>query len=275
VLCPKCRSMAVKERPERTAHGYRRFRCLDCTKQFNERSGGLLNRSQYPSDVAQSAASHRASVVANPPRHMSTDGVSSTGSTSVAPGGPACLVRQQQAQTRRFRGHRKYLNRAIDRDGALVDVMLSEHCNLAAAKRLFRSAKAVTCAIPDRVTTDGHDAYPQAIRTELGSRVRHLNNAYLNNRLEQDHRGIKGRCRLMLGFKSVPSARRFYRGHDEFRNFLRSRSRMCQCSRRYPARSVHASNGHRAGYSGSCLNNMLYSPRLLPEQARKLTESPR
>ena len=51
VRCPKCRSTAVRERPERTAQGYRRFRCLDCSKQFNERSGGLLNRTQYPSDV--------------------------------------------------------------------------------------------------------------------------------------------------------------------------------------------------------------------------------
>jgi putative transposase len=49
--CPKCRSTSLKERPERTAQGYRRFRCLDCTKQFNERSSGRLNRTQYPSDV--------------------------------------------------------------------------------------------------------------------------------------------------------------------------------------------------------------------------------
>src|SRR5215471_16524419 len=49
--CPKCQSTAVRERPERTAQGYRRFRCLDSAKQFNERSGGLLNRTQYPSDV--------------------------------------------------------------------------------------------------------------------------------------------------------------------------------------------------------------------------------
>ena len=39
------------ERPERTAQGYRRFRCRECGKQFNERSAGLLNRTQYPSDV--------------------------------------------------------------------------------------------------------------------------------------------------------------------------------------------------------------------------------
>ena len=49
--CPKCRSAAVRERPERTAQGYHRFRCLVCAKQFNERSDGVLNRAQYPSDV--------------------------------------------------------------------------------------------------------------------------------------------------------------------------------------------------------------------------------
>ena len=49
--CMECGSSAVSERPERTAHGYRRFRCRACGKQFNERSAGVLNRTQYPSDV--------------------------------------------------------------------------------------------------------------------------------------------------------------------------------------------------------------------------------
>lgn len=48
---PVCGSTTVKERPERTTQGYRRFRCGDCSKQFNERSVGVLNRAQYPSDV--------------------------------------------------------------------------------------------------------------------------------------------------------------------------------------------------------------------------------
>ena len=61
----------------------------------------------------------------------------------------------------------------MDRDGALVDVMLSDHRDLAAAKVFFRSAKTVSGATPDRVTTDGHDAYPRAIRTECGKLVRH------------------------------------------------------------------------------------------------------
>jgi putative transposase len=49
--CVGCGSAAISERAERTAHGYRRFRCRDCGKQFNERSGGRLNRTQYPSDI--------------------------------------------------------------------------------------------------------------------------------------------------------------------------------------------------------------------------------
>ena len=49
--CVCCGSAAVAERPERTARGYRRFRCRDCGRQFNERSGGPLNHAHYPSDV--------------------------------------------------------------------------------------------------------------------------------------------------------------------------------------------------------------------------------
>jgi putative transposase len=49
--CIGCGSAAVTERPERTTQGYRRFRCRSCGKQFNERTGTVLNRAQYPSDV--------------------------------------------------------------------------------------------------------------------------------------------------------------------------------------------------------------------------------
>jgi putative transposase len=49
--CVCCGSDAVTERPEVTAQGYRRFRCGDCGRQFNERSGGVLNRTSLPSDV--------------------------------------------------------------------------------------------------------------------------------------------------------------------------------------------------------------------------------
>ena len=118
-----------------------------------------------------------------------------------------------------------YLYRAIDRDGNLIDTMLSATRDMRAAKRFFRSARSVAGFVPDRVTTDGHNSYPRAIRSTLGRNVRHRTSVYLNNRLEQDHRGIKGRIRCMRGFKEHDAADRFCREHDELRNFLRSRSR--------------------------------------------------
>jgi transposase-like protein len=51
-------------------------------------------------------------------------------------------------------GHWRHLYRAIDRNGVLVDVMFSEHRNMAAAKAFSQSAKTVTDVTPDRVTAD-------------------------------------------------------------------------------------------------------------------------
>jgi transposase-like protein len=49
--CVACGSAVVTELPERTARSYRRLRCRACGKTFNQRSDGLLNNTQYPSDV--------------------------------------------------------------------------------------------------------------------------------------------------------------------------------------------------------------------------------
>lgn len=48
-------------------------------------------------------------------------------------------------------------------DGNLVDSMLSEKRDMAAAQAFLRDANTVAEQVPERVTTDGHDAYPRAI----------------------------------------------------------------------------------------------------------------
>jgi len=80
----------------------------------------------------------------------------------------------------KVRGRWCYLYRAIDRQGDLIDTMLSEHRDMAAAKAFFRSAKSATGMTPDRVTTDGHGSYPRAIRSTLGRDVKHRTSAYKN-----------------------------------------------------------------------------------------------
>jgi putative transposase len=84
---------------------------------------------------------------------------------------------------------------------------LSEKRDKAAAEAFFRSARTVTNSVPERVTTDGHDAYPGTIKAALGKKVRHRTNRYLNNHLEQDHRAVKRLMHPMLGFKSFWAAR--------------------------------------------------------------------
>jgi len=125
----------------------------------------------------------------------------------------------------RVNGKWCYLYRAIDRDGNLVDSMLSEHRDIEAAKRFFKGAKEVTGCVPERVTTDGHDSYPRAIRRALGRKVKHRTSRYLNNRLEQDHRGVKQRYYPRRGFGSFQSASRFCRAFDEQRNNFRYRTK--------------------------------------------------
>src|SRR4051794_28260266 len=99
--------------------------------------------------------------------------------------------RSRQAALRSDRtGEWGYLYRAIDRDGTLVDVYLSETRDMAAAKTFLRSAKSVTQVEPEQVTTDGHTSYPKAIADELGTDVDHRTSQYKNNVIEQDHRGI-------------------------------------------------------------------------------------
>src|SRR5918995_2558196 len=271
--CICCGSAAVTERPERTARGYRRFRCRVCGKQFNERSGGQLNRTQYPSDVIALVVLWRlryrltlrdlAEMFLVRGLVFSHEAVREW-EAKLAPvlAGELRRRRHGRGGTRsrhwhvdetylKVRGRWAYLYRAVDRDGNLVDTMLSERRDMAAAQAFFRSARAATGIVPDRVTTDGHVSYPRAIRTTLGRRVGHRTSAYKNNGLEQDHRGVKGRTRCMRGFKSFVSAERFCRSYDELCDFLRLRKHHNQhvpANRRRPLhlrRVVSGTAAHR------------------------------
>jgi putative transposase len=76
--------------------------------------------------------------------------------------------------------------------------------------------------------------------------VKHRTNQYLNNRIEQDHRGVKGRYGPMRGFKSDQSAARFCQGFDELRSYLHPHSRRSRnlppnaCRHRFLTRGIIA-----------------------------------
>ena len=235
--CPYCQSSATTERPETTARGYRRFRCCACARGFNERTGSVFNRMQYPPDVICLVVVWRVRYkrsLRDLAEMFLERGVVFTHEavreweTKLAPVLSETLRKQRRGKVGcswycdetylKVKGRGVYLYRAIDRDGNLVDVLLSERQDQAAAEAFFRSARTVSGRVPDRVTTDGHSSYPGAIRAELGEAVTHRTNRYLNNHLEQDHRGVKQRTRPMGGFKHFVSAERFCRVYEEVRN---------------------------------------------------------
>ena len=117
----------------------------------------------------------------------------------------------------KVRGQWKYLYRAIDSNGDTVEFWFSERRNLTAAKRFLRKALE-RHGRPERIVIDGSQTNREAIlacdtadqiqdrsRREVKP-IRIRQSAYLNNRIEQDHRAIKRRVRPMLGFKSIATA---------------------------------------------------------------------
>ena len=245
--CPHCASPTTKEQTKKTSLGYRTFRCSDCRRTFNERTGTPFNFLEYPTDIVLLVVFWRfrytlslrdlAEMFLERGLEFTHEAVREW-EARFAP-----LIADQLRAKRRGQAGRSwyvdetyvnvkgkwcYLYRAIDRDGHVVDSMLSEKRDMEAAKRFFKQAVEVVGHAPERVTTDGHASYPRAIRETLGSDVIHRCNPSLNNRLEQDHRGIKQRSYPMRGFGSVTSASRFCRAFDEVLQFFRVRTTMKQ-----------------------------------------------
>jgi putative transposase len=111
--------------------------------------------------------------------------------------------------------------RALDRDGHLVEALLRERRAMDAARRFFARALDAAGHAPERVTTAGHDAYPRAIRETLGVGTTHRTSRDKNNRIEQDHRGIKQRYYPLRGFGAITSAARCCVGFEEQRQYCR------------------------------------------------------
>jgi len=241
VPCPHCAQTVAAELPRRTALGYRTFRCPRCRRSFNERTGTPFNHLQVPTDIVLFVVLWRLRYklsLRDLAEMFLERGFVFTYET----------VRDWEARfapllTERLRARRRgtagvkwyadetyvkvygawcYLYRAIDREGNLVDARLSRTRDMDAAQRFFRQALALAGDAPAQVTTDGHDAYPRAIRETLGDGTTHRSSRYKNNRIEQDHRGLKQRYYPMRGFGSFDAAARFCPAFEEQRQYFRA-----------------------------------------------------
>ena len=120
----------------------------------------------------------------------------------------------------KIKGKVHWLYRAVDGKGNTVDFFLSQTQDKKAAKRFFKKAlKKLSNPTPEKVTTDGHQAYPWAIKDlkkakSLKKKVKHRTSKYLNNRIESDHARFKQKLKPMRGFKTFEGAEKTIAGME-------------------------------------------------------------
>jgi transposase-like protein len=219
--CPYCVASTTRKRAKKTELGYATFFCSTCRRTFNERTNTPFNYLEVPTDIVLLVVLWRLRYKLS--LRDLAEMFLERGFTFTYEAVRECEARfapllAEYLRTKRYgragrswyvdetyikvQGKWCYLYRAIDGDGNLVDSRLNEKRDMDAAKRFFEQAVAVVGHAPEQVTTDGHRSYPRAIRETMGSEVAHRTNTYLNNGLEQDHRGIKQRYYPMHGFKN-------------------------------------------------------------------------
>jgi putative transposase len=108
----------------------------------------------------------------------------------------------------KVKGQWRYLSRAVDTHGPTIDFLLTEQRDKEAALRFLKKAIRRN-GLPETITIDGSDANEAAIKSynaEHGTAIAIRQVKYLNNIIEQDHRGVKRVTRPMLGFQSFEAA---------------------------------------------------------------------
>jgi transposase-like protein len=116
-------------------------------------------------------------------------------------------------------GRWRYVYRAIDQFGQVIDVFVSPRRDVTAARRFFQQA-IDTRVTPAEVLTDRAATYPMVLE-ELAPAAWHRTEQYANNRVEADHGRLKSRLRPMRGLKQDRSARVVIAGHAFVQNIRR------------------------------------------------------
>jgi transposase-like protein len=223
--CPHCAATTTKKRAKKTQLDYATYFCSRCKHIFNERTGTPFNYLEFPTDIVLLVVLWRLRYklsLRDVAELFLERGFVFTHETvrdweeRFAPFIADHLRKKRCGQVGRswyvdetyikVQGKWCYLYRAIDAEGNLINSRLSAKRDMDAAKLFFQQAVEIVGHTPNQVTTDGHTSYPRAIREVMGSTILHRTNKYLNNRLEQDHRGIKQRYYPMRGFRCFEAA---------------------------------------------------------------------
>jgi transposase, IS6 family len=118
----------------------------------------------------------------------------------------------------------RYVYRAVDHDGQVIDVFLSKRRDLKAATSFFAAA-IDSHGEPTEITTDRAHALVRVV-VELLPAALHDTTQYANNRVEADHGRLKARLRPMRGLKRDRTASVVIRGHAFIQNLRRGHNEL-------------------------------------------------
>jgi putative transposase len=122
----------------------------------------------------------------------------------------------------RIKGEIRYLWRAVDQEGTVLDILVQRRRNKVAAKKFFRKLLKGLGYIPRVIITDKLRSYGAA-KKEILSSVEHRQHKGLNNRAENSHEPTRERERRMRGFKSAGHAQRFLSAYGLIASYFRPR----------------------------------------------------
>jgi putative transposase len=142
----------------------------------------------------------------------------------------------------KVKGEWRYLYRAVDKQGQTIDFLLTEQRDEQAAKRFL--TKAIRRhGVPEKITIDGSAANKAAITSyneEHGTAIAIRQIKYLNNIVEQDHRGVKRITCPMLGFKAFDAAQSTLTGIELIHMLRKGQLEGCREAGRSAAEQFYA-----------------------------------
>lgn len=236
VTCPSCQNPAT-QRHGRDRRGRQRFACLPCRLTFTTDSTSAFSGYRWSADVILTAVRWYLSYplsarqVTELLAERGIDVSARTVLTWAQAFGPQIAASARQHRRRLgkrwytdevflFHGtEKRYLYRAVDEHGQVVDVLMRDRRDIASAEAFFRRAITSSGRVPASIVSDHHQPYVRAVQ-KAAPAARHIRTGLHRRRgettkpIERSHVAVRDRLRSSRGLKTQATGQRFMEGFE-------------------------------------------------------------
>jgi putative transposase len=241
--CPSCQQPATK-RNGFDHRGRQKYACHACRRTFTENTVSAFSGYRWSKDVILTAVRWYLAYPLSSRQVLellAERGIDVSHRTvlnwiqAFGPQLAAEVRRQRHPVGRRWfvdevfvfrKSEKRYLYRAIDEDGVVVDILLRDHRDTASAEAFFRQAIDRTGVIPGEVVTDHHQPYIKAVATTCPGALHirtglHRAHGETTKTIERSHVPTRDRLRNSRGLKRTETGQHFLEGFEAVRHVRR------------------------------------------------------